>query len=446
MLIFYFIFKKFKNLFNFHVFISHSEKETNHVVKLKELLINQCNLKVIVKDDIEFKAINSDDQVLKCIEKSQICLFFVNNDYINSVDLQKELKQATNLDKIIIFILMEEIISIEKLNVPYNIVISIYKNLVSNTDIWFGEEFYKLVYNIYLIFGREHLLSYDKTNNTTLMNRIDWNNLNECVLKDTKITVLNDIKFDGIIKLIQFNNQLITFKIDDELDNKITIHDQNLNVLKQIDFKNEKKSYIVAVYPIKDLICLIYANSAEFFILNDNFMIVKKIKPFEKELNKDITYKCVDYNETDRLLYLASKFLLFRIDTVDFKLKNEFYFRNHSAVKIKCINNMIYILDSKLIYAYSNFDNSLKLEKKFGYSILNDACDFVFESKNDLLFVLEANEPYLKVFNINNNHFMGTIEFLTDFNANLYNNGLILSNNHSIYVHSRNLIQIKLSF
>lgn len=441
---------------------------------MKNILKNNCALKIIIKDDLN-ESVKRDMEILRLIELSTIVIFCLTNQYIESNEFLIEYKHAKYWHKVILFILMENI-EPNSNNSYWNAldesnVIRIYKNNdtpLFKENIWFSDEFFKLISFIYTTFGRQNLISFDRNTKNIELCRINWykneldliNYKKISCLTIAEIKVLKEIEIDINTRLLNLTNQLVTF-LNDEFKCKFKVYEhnkQNIYNAKEVVItdKNLKKSIIVGICYVRALNQFFTINNENrvVSVLDHNLISIKEITPKLVPSNK--CFKAIDYNEQNKLIYLLDEFSIIAIGIEDFKLKTDYYFASHKAVKFKLANNLIYVLDTQLVFVYSHILNEngvgdIQFVTKFGYTLLNNACDLVYSPvvsscRDGLLFVLELNEPYLKAFNLTNYEFIGSIQFSNNSFDDIHNYSATFYH-YSIYVQSSDeIVQIRLEF
>lgn len=443
------------------MFVCHLTENTMDCLDLKRLLKTKANLKTIIKHDIDDTLIKY-QEIFRSIESSIIIIFYLNKSYFNSEDFRVEYEHAKDLNKIIIFILTEDLNLNEKIylkGVDDSSIIRIYKNDFSDISkgLWHGDEFHKLIFRIYSAFSKQHLVDFNINTKNTSLSEIKWNDYSigltetlygKSVVKVAEIKSLNEFECTSVLKI---DNHLVAFSSG---ENSIVIskYNHNIEVVEKYELYDVKQHINGACY-IKDLnhICLTSSQNGNLLILDKYFILLNK-----KRLEHfDLRFKINDihYNEKNQLLYIINnKCSLIMLDTVEFDVKSQIFFIDHQGLRMKIINKKVYILDSQFVYVYNYVDDNeerLKFINKFGQSILKNACDFactdliISSISTSCVLVLESFEPYLKIFNLENYQYLGSIKFHGERADYIYNHSVIVYD-QSIYVHSNNLLEIKL--
>jgi hypothetical protein len=393
-----------------------------------------------------------ENELVDTVEKSRIIIFVLTNSYLRSSEFEKLLKASRNQRKVLIFLLAENIdtkLASEKFSINVNQLNVIkfdehHQDFINNR-----ESSHRLFYLIYSIIGRQDLVRFTKNSiklesfkSHEMRNNDDEFVENRLRLPIHCLEIKKNLKEKskeiGCIFYFKERNEVII-----AIGDRLLIYDPNtFKFLRQISLRATSESEVKNIFyhDVKNKLCLLGDCTIYYLNVDTVEYNIETAINFDN-LNSDylnnacLTLVALNNNK----IYLYNLVMNDIIETSETRMTNIVTVRepNISVKSIKFINNFLFILKLDCVLVY---DLKLEYLTSFGHSIIFKAqCFFIDHNTPNYLYILDAHDKYLKVFNLSFKYISrikieSALDWTHPCNGDIINGNLVLFDMNSMFI------------
>lgn len=421
----------------------------------KENNFNQVLYKL---EENDFKVRNrmkifDEQELVDTVEKSRIIIFVLTNSYLKSDEFFKLHFTAHNDKKTIIYLLAEDIdtklahekyINLNQLNVIK------FDNHVDHEDFINNiESFHRLFYLIYSIIGRQDLVRF--TQNSIKLESFKShemkNNDDEFVENrfrlpihclEIKKNLKEKSKEIGCIFYFKERNEVII-----TINERLLIYDPNtFKFLRQISLRSTSETEVRGIFyhEVKNKLCLLGDCKLYYLNVDTAEYTIETVDNFDNINSDYLNSSCltsIAYNNNKIYLYNLVMNDIIQIDErgriYNVKIKEP----DVPVKSMKFTNDFLFVLKPDCVLVY---DLDAFYITSFGTSIIFRAqCFFIDDKTPNYLYILDAHDKYLKVFNLSFKY-IGRIKIESGLdwdytcNGNIINGHLVLFDPKSMFI------------
>jgi hypothetical protein len=394
------------------------------------------------------------NELVDTVEKSRIIIFVLTNSYLKSSEFEKLFEASRNQKKVLIFLLAENIdtkLASEKFSINMNQlnVIKFDKHLDHEDFSNNRESSHRLFYLIYSIIGRQDLVRFNKNSiqlesfkSHEMRNNDDEFVENRFRLPIHCLEIKKNLKEKsreiGCIFYFKPRNEVLI-----TIGERLLIYDPNtFKFLRQISLRAISESEVKDIFyhEVKNKLCLLGDSTIYYLNTEAADYNIETADDFDNLNSEYFNNSCLTlFAFNNNKIYLYNLVMNDIIETSETRMTNIVKVRepNVSVKSIKFVNNFLFVLKLDCVLVYN-----LKLEylTSFGNSIIFKAqCFFIDDKTPNYLYILDAHDKYLKVFNLSFKYIgrikiESALDWTRPCNGNIVNGNLVLFDMSSMFI------------